>query len=43
MVWQDTGRQQQGSLQQQGWQQPPQLWEEKDPQQEPVMVVSGLE
>lgn len=44
VVWQDTGRQQQGSLQQQGWQQPPpQLWEEKDPQQEPVMVMSGLE
>lgn len=41
VVWQDTGRQQQGSRQQQGWRQPPpQLWEEKEPQQ--VMVVSGL-
>ena len=42
VVWQDTGRQQQGSRQQQGWQQPPQLWEEKEPQQDMVGVWAGV-
>lgn len=47
VVWQVQGRQQQGSRQQQGWQQqgwqqpPPQPEEQVEPQQEPVMVVSG--
>ncbi|KAB1264810.1 hypothetical protein Cadr_000019106 [Camelus dromedarius] len=44
VVWQDTGRQQQGSRQQQGWKQPPPQPREVEvePQQEPVMV-SGAE
>ena len=48
VVWQLTGRQQQGSRQQQGWQQEgwqhsvPQPWEEQmEPQQEPDMVMCG--
>lgn len=42
VVWQDTGRQQQGSRMQQGCRQPPpQLREEKEPQQDMVELVEG--